>query len=90
MADELCFPPPRPFDFVPKCEACDDTGWLTEECGPCRGGGFTGYGRGYGDVCDDCGGQRRQVIDRCPQCAPRKRWKPSSFLTTLWTRIRVW
>lgn len=26
-------------------------------CTKCRGSGFSGYGSGYGDVCDECGGQ---------------------------------
>jgi hypothetical protein len=27
------------------------------ECPVCNGGGFSGYGRGYDDVCSECGGR---------------------------------
>ena len=29
----------------------------TEPCVKCGGGGFSGYGTGYDDVCDECGGR---------------------------------
>lgn len=28
----------------------------TEECEKCGGSGFDGWGTGYNNVCDDCGG----------------------------------
>lgn len=33
---------------------------LLVECARCAGTGFSGCGTGYGDVCDDCGGQLRE------------------------------
>lgn len=27
------------------------------DCAKCGGGGFSGYGTGYDDVCDECGGR---------------------------------
>lgn len=32
-------------------------------CGTCHGARFTGYGSGYGDVCDDCAGSGTEVLD---------------------------
>lgn len=29
---------------------------VTTNCHKCGGGGFSGYGTGYGDVCDNCAG----------------------------------
>jgi hypothetical protein len=36
------------------------------DCPRCSGSGFSGYGTGYGDVCSECGGQRRVLVDREP------------------------
>lgn len=30
--------------------------WYLVECENCGGSGFSGYGTGYGSVCDTCGG----------------------------------
>ena len=31
--------------------------WKECVCGSCLDSGFSGYGRGYDDVCSECGGQ---------------------------------
>ena len=31
------------------------------ECPKCGGGGFSGYGTGYDDVCDECGGRGKVI-----------------------------
>lgn len=36
------------------------------DCPRCGGSGFSGYGTGYGDVCDECGGQRRLQAEDMP------------------------
>lgn len=36
--------------------------YLTAECPVCGGGGFSGPGTMYDDVCDECGGQGEVII----------------------------